>query len=84
MICYPDTGNFAHLRLMRIIAENELEATLLEDRLPALAYAVGLMVQLHAELPSGKKLTTPLQGSPAAHCANLNERMEDFLSRHGA
>jgi len=72
---------------MRVLITSEQEARIVEARLRALAYHLGPMVELEVHLPDGRILHSPLRGglTPAARCASLNERMEDWLERrnHG-
>jgi len=67
---------------MRVQIDCATEAAIVEARLRALAYHLGPMVELEVHLPDGRVLHSPRGGmSPAARCASLNERMEDWLAR---
>lgn len=68
---------------MRIIAETEAEAALLISRYAAISYALGRRVPLKAQSSSGRSLPVLPQGTPAAQCASLNERMEDLIKKNG-
>jgi len=67
---------------MRVLINNEEEGRIMEARLRAVAYQLGPMCELEIYLPDGRMLHSPRGGlTPAARCASLNERMEDYLER---